>query len=431
MSNYLAIAAVTSTFSQWLLEKACSVLDGALTTIGRPKEGTSKGINIYLYQVMYNPDHRNENFPVRRSGDATFSQRPQAALDLYYLLTFYGSEKDLEPQILMGSTISVLNAQPVLTQDMLCREIKRRTDADAGDALAKYEASGQIQSIAFTPLSYNTEEFAKLWSMLFQITYTLSVAYKASAVFVEAEVTPQKALPVLRPDTYVLPFRRPFIEKISSASGDMVPIVYNSEIVVTGRQLKGDPTKVGIGEVEVKIDPTDSVNTVTDTEVKLNLSSVLFAGQSLRAGIQGMSVLHPIMMGDPKVEHYGFESNIKPMALCPTIAGKSIDGTAKTMTLTINPPVGKTQKVLALLNEFGFIPSPDRKIPYAYSIKAPDNNGITSDSETETNSITFSLAHVEPGDYLLRVQIDGAESALKLNSDLSDPKYISPQVNVH
>jgi len=133
MSNYLAIAAVTSALSQWLFEKATGVLDGAKTTIGRPKEGTSDGINIFLYQVMYNPDHRNDDFPTRRGGDATLSQRPQAALDLYYLFTFYGSEKDLEPQILLGSTISVLHAQPVVTQEMLRREIKRRIDADASD----------------------------------------------------------------------------------------------------------------------------------------------------------------------------------------------------------------------------------------------------------------------------------------------------------
>jgi hypothetical protein len=423
MSNYLAIAAVTSTFSQWLLEKACSVLDGALTTIGRPKEGTPKGINIYLYQVMYNPDRRNENFPVRRSGDTTFAQRPQAALDLYYLLTFYGSEKDLEPQILLGSTVSVLHAQPVLTQDMLRREIKRRTDSDTGDILAKYEASGQIQSIAFTPLSYNTEEFAKLWSMLFQVTYTLSVAYKASAVYVEAEVNPQKALPVLRPDTYVLPFRRPFIEKISPASGDLAPVVYNSKIVVKGRQLKGDPTKVSIGEVEVKIDQTDPANTVTDMEINLDLGSSLFAGKAFRAGIIGMSVLHPVMMGEPKVEHYGFESNIKPMIFSPTITNTTINGT--NLTVEVNPKIGKTQKVAVLLNEFQPVGA-----PHAFSIKAPDNNGITSDLLTETDSVTFPVDNVTPGNYLLRIQVDGAESPLEVSAVPANPEFNGPLVSI-
>ncbi len=422
MSN-LAIAAVTSTFSQWLQEKACSVLAGALVTIGRPKDGTAKGINIYLYQVTYNPDRRNESLPTRRSGDTTLSQRPQAVLDLYYLLTFYGSEKDLEPQILLGSTVSVLHAQPVITLDMLRREIKRRTDADAGDRLSRYDASGQVQSIAFTPLSYTTEEFAKLWSMLFQITYTLSVVYKASAVFIEADVTPQKALPVLRPDTYVLPFRRPFIEKISSAGGNSTPVVYNSEIVLTGRQLKGNPTKVSIGNVEVKLDPTDSLNTVTDTEVRLNLGSPLFTGQPLRAGIQGVAILHPVMMGEPQVEHYGFESNIKPMILSPTITGTAVTGT--NLTIQVNPKIGRTQKVTALLNEFEAA-----GIPHAYSIKAPENNGITSDTVNETDSVAFPAGDVEPGTYLLRIQVDGAESPLEVSTNPANPIYNGPLVSL-
>jgi hypothetical protein len=424
MSNYLAVAAVTSTLSQWLSEKATGVLNGAKTTIGRPKDDLKLGINIFLYQVMHNPDHRNDDLPTRRAGDTTLSERPKAVLDLYYLFTFYGSEQDLEPQILLGSMISVLHAQPVITQDMLRREIQRRIDDDVDDILAKYEVSGQIQSISFTPLSYNTEEFSKLWSVLFGIPYTLSVAYKASVVFVEAEVTPQRALPVQGRDVYVLPFHRPVIDKVSSAEGDSTLIVYDSQILIKGHRLKGDPTKVSIGEVKVTIDPADTENTITDTGITLSLDSALFASETLRAGIQGVSVIHPVMMGDPKVEHYGFESNIKPVVLSPMITGTMLAGTD--LTITVNPHIGKTQKVLALLNEY----ESTSDVPNAYALKAPDNNGISDDTITETDSITFSVEDVESGDYLLRIQVDGAESPLEISTDPSDPKYVSPQVNI-
>jgi hypothetical protein len=184
MGNYLAVAVVTSTLNQLLYEKAAKVLDGAGTAIGRPGDGNTKGINIYLYQVIYNAEKRNQDLPIRRGGDTTLIQRPETALDLYYLLTFYGSEKDLEPQILLGSTISALHAQPIITQEMLRSEIQRRTQADSSDSLAKYELSEQIKSITLVPLSYSMEEFSKLWSVLFQIPYTISVAYKASVVFI-------------------------------------------------------------------------------------------------------------------------------------------------------------------------------------------------------------------------------------------------------
>jgi hypothetical protein len=109
MSNYLAIAAVTSTLSQWLFEKAAGVVGGAKTYVGRPKEGTSVGINIFLYQVTYNTDRRNEDLPIRRSDDTTFANRPRAALDLYYLLTFYGA--DIDPRFFWAtlSAFSTLN----------------------------------------------------------------------------------------------------------------------------------------------------------------------------------------------------------------------------------------------------------------------------------------------------------------------------------
>ncbi len=424
MSNYLAIAAVTSTFGQWLLEKAACVLSGAKVTFGRPKEGTPKGINIFLYEVAYNTDHRNDDFPTRRSGDATFSNCPQAALDLYYLLTFYGAEKDLEPQILLGSTISTLHSQPVITSEMLRREIARRVDVDANDSLAKYEVSGQVQSIAFTPLSFNAEEFSKLWSVLPHTPYTLSVVYKASVVFVEVEVTPQKALPVLRPDSYVLPFRPPVIEKIVSADGEGAPVLHDSRINIIGSRLKGNPTKVSIGDVEGDLDPTDTLNTVTDTEIGLSLGSPLFAGRHLRAGIQGVRVLQPVLMGEPRMEHRGFESNIKPLVLCPTITNATVG--SEILTIGIVPSVGKRQKVTALLNEFEY----SSGTPHAYSINAPDNNGITDETVTETDSITFSISGVTPGDYLLRIQVDGAESQLEVSPDPTDPKYNGPLVSI-
>jgi hypothetical protein len=82
--------------------------------------------------------------------------------------------------------------------------------------------------------------------------------------------------------------------------------------------------------------------------------------------------------------------------------------------------------VLALLNEY----ESTSDVPNAYALKAPDNNGISDDTITETDSITFSVEDVESGDYLLRIQVDGAESPLEISTDPSDPKYVSPQVNI-
>jgi hypothetical protein len=424
VSNYLTIAAITSTFSNWLQEKAAVVVTGAKTTIGRPKQGTAEGINIFLYQVTHNPDRRNDDLPTRRGDEATIIRRPQAALDLFYLLTFYGIENDLGPQILLGKTISVLHSQPIITQEMLRAEIARRTGKNKKDVLANFDVSNQVRSITFTPLSYTTEEFLKLWSMLFNIPFTLSLAYKASIALIEADVSPQRALPVNRPDIYTMLFDRPVIDKVISSEGESAPILYDSNLVVTGQKLKGDTTQVRIGELVVTLLSTDTDNTVTGEKITLSLSSPLFGGKALRAGIQGVFILHPLMMGDPKEEHHGFESNASPIVLHPTIDIKPVVDT--TLEIAFKPNVGKNQKVLVFLNEYHPVSG---KIPDAYTIKAPENNGITVPNQNETDTIKFSVADVKAKTYLLRVQVDGAESLLKISSGLV-PEYDSPLVTI-
>ncbi|MDD5094795.1 MAG: DUF4255 domain-containing protein [Dehalococcoidia bacterium] len=421
MSNHLAIAAATSTFSQ-LLGEAARVIDEAKVTIGRPKEGTPTGINLFLYQVSPNQALRNADLVTRRS-DGTLAQRPQAALDLHYLLTFYGAESKLEPQILMGSAVSLLHSRPILTREMIRTEIERCLTEDPHHYLATADLADQIEKVRFTPDALNLEELSKLWSVFFQIPYALSVAYTASVVLIEAQESPQMALPVRARDIYAIPFRQPVIEKIEAEGGASLPILADSTIMVNGQRLQGDPTKVRMGEVEVTIDPTDVANTVSDIRIKLNLGSALFAGQPLRAGVLGMQIVHPMMMGSPKVEHSGVESNAKPFVLQPSVTATSIG--ASELTLSLSPKVGKSQRVVVLLNEFQASGTPS-----AYIIKAPSNNGITDPNVADTDSITFSLAGIELGQYLVRVQVDGAQSPLTVDPDPNNPRYVGPKVSV-
>src|ERR1700683_4218369 len=114
MSNALAIGTVTET----LLQQLSSSLEGAqvagaLVTSLRPDASPSPGINIFLYQVAPNTAWRNADAPTR-AADGTLLRRPQVALDLYYLLTFYGDDQTLEQQRLLGAAARAINANPVL-----------------------------------------------------------------------------------------------------------------------------------------------------------------------------------------------------------------------------------------------------------------------------------------------------------------------------
>src|SRR6266487_1097414 len=109
MSNYLAVATATETLRTLLSNIAGQDVPGVQVKTTRPdllfsNDTATTEINIYLYQVTPNAAYRNSDLPTRRA-DGTVLQRPIAALDLHYMISFYGNENELEPQRLLGSVV--------------------------------------------------------------------------------------------------------------------------------------------------------------------------------------------------------------------------------------------------------------------------------------------------------------------------------------
>src|SRR5215831_18818441 len=276
MSNYLAIATVTATLSQLIQSAIGPDVPGATVSTVRPDgNGTNMpeiGVNLYLYQITPNVAWRNADLPTRNS-DGQLVQRPRAAFDLHYLLTFYGDEARLEPQRLVGSVVRTLHAQPLLTRQMI-----RSTITTASfDYLANSDLADEIEMVKFTPLSLSLDDLSKLWSVFFQTPYTLSLAYEGMVVFIEAARLTRQALPVRERNVYVRAFRQPVIERVASQAGEGQPIVAGSTLVISGKRLRGDVTRVRVGGIEV----TPAPQTISDTEIAVPVPA------SLRAGVQG------------------------------------------------------------------------------------------------------------------------------------------------
>lgn len=420
MSNYLAIATVTATLSQLLEKVAQEAVSGATVTTGRPRStdngAPGPGINVYLHQVTPNAALRNSDLPARRH-DGTLIQRPVAALDLHYLLSFYGNDKELEPQRLLGTVAEVMHRQPVLTLEMI------RSTIASTSYLASSDLDEQIERIKFSPLPLNLEELSKLWSAFFQTPHALSVVYQASVVLIEGKESAQPALPVRARELYVRPFRHPVIEEVTSQPPEGEPpwadepILAGHTLVLTGKQLRGDLTWVRIGGSEV------APASISDSRITLPLSSPPVPAGSLRAGVQGVQVIHKIMMGKPPAPHRGVESNVAAFVLRPRITNPTPSDSIA-VEVTFVPMVGKKQRVFLLLNE---MKSPPERAPNAYRFKAPKDNGITDENVTETQKIKFSIAGVESGEYLVRVQVNGAESPLEVDAD---GRYSQPKVTI-
>ncbi len=412
MSNYLAIATVTATL-QRLLQAAVQVdVDGARVTTVRPDNAggavPETGINLFLYRVAPNATWRNADLRTRTS-DGQFTKRPQAALDLHYLLTCYGNEVELEPQRLMGSAIRTLHAQPHLTPVMMREAIASPSFRFLQDS----NLSDQIESIKLLPLGLTTEELANLWSTFFQTPYALSVAYQVGVVLIESDDIPQRALPVRDRRFAIMP-TQPTVDQVVAAAGSREPITVSSTLKILGHRLRGEQTQVRIGPVEV---PPAKVR---DREITLDLATVPV--NTLKAGVQSLQVIHRTT-ADPL---RGTESNVVPFVLRPVlndiqIAELTHEGENERqgeLILTVNPPLHQGQRLTLFLNQRA-----DRN-PAAYSFDAIKREAVSA-------TIFVPLRQVKPGEYLVRIQVDGAESRLEVDQDVNSPtfeQYIAPIV---
>jgi hypothetical protein len=429
MSNFLAIATVTATLRDMLHDSILADVSGADVTTVRPVTGAQTpavGANIYLYQITPNVAFRNSDLPTRGSNGG-LSQKPTAALDLHYLLTFYGDDTRLEPQRVLGSVVRTLHAQPVITAKAIRTTITHALSNPSLSFLSNSNLADSIESVKLTQMPLSLEELSKLWSVFYQIPYMLSLAYQAAVVFIETDDVVRDALPVRERKVYVRPIQQPFIESVASQSGSSDPIVPASVLVLSGKRLRGDPTNVLIGGVAAI--PTS----VTESRITSPMPS------GLRAGPQGVQVSHPVLMGSPALPHEGAESNLAAFVLHPIIKKVSVlppasppaspplsppagDGTRSAdVTVTVSPTVGAGQRTALLMNGLTL---PGQSYTFAnppLSLLAP---------QTETDTLVFHISGVLPGDYLVRVQVDGANSQLDSDSNPNKPTFIAPKVTI-
>jgi hypothetical protein len=412
MSNFLAIATATATFQALLSAAVQQAVPGAEVTTERPdrlSDQQAAHVNAYLYQVTPNPAWRNADLPTRQS-NGQIVQRPCAALDLYYLLSFYGDESTLEPQRLLGSVARRLHAEPILDRGRMAEVIESlpflNGSAPANGPRSNLEA--QPEQVKFVPHALSLEELSKLWSVFFQTPYALSVLYQASVVLIEADETPPTALPVRERNVYAVPSRQPVITAVETQVGANQPIVAGSTLVMRGSQLSGEDTLVRVDDM-APVAP----ESVTDTAISLPL------GDDLRAGAHSVQVLHQILMGTPETPHLGVSSNVAAFVLQPAIAEVSLGG-PQTLIIELIPQVDPDQRVEVLLNTA----DPVAASAQSFSIPANTFEGVTS-------VVTFDVSGVAAGDYLVRVRVDGATSALEVDTDENSPtfnRFIAPQV---
>lgn len=455
MSNHLAIATVTATIQRIIQASVQQDVDGTVVTTAKPDNpdggATQPKVNVYMYQATPNPAWKNADLRTRRPKGELIRQA-QAGLNLYYLMTFYGNESELEPQRLLGSTVRALVDRPILTPQTIQETVN---SSRYSSYLGNSDLAEQIERVTIIPSNMNTEELSKIWSVFFQTPYILSFAWQARAVLIEGNKSGKRLLPVRAREFYYQP-NQPIISQVLLADDSNKKNLpssnfeSDSSIVIQGQNLNSELNDEQLKELarnlnsrysqirdkaanqplsrskpeikigEVKITP----HKVTENEIRLNLTSLSIEERNLlRAAIQSLQIIYPLVPKRfPSEPTRVIGSNTIPFVLCPTIENVEVEEVVDNengfysawVKIELDLIVGMNQKALLFLNER------TTSSPAAYIFAANSRN-------QDTEQIIFAVDDVKQGEYLLRVQIDGAESLLGVGER---GEYVSPVVVV-
>ena len=405
MSNANALAIVTAALASALAEVASTAWSGSRVFIGPPERRAEQqrnqpAVNIFLYQAAVNPNWRNADAPTRdRNGRLV--QRPAIGLDLNYMFTFYGP--GFVPQLLMGHIISRLHARPLLSQVNITNALSQ-TDSIPGDSVLKPTDLDQYETIRLSPMHFTLDELSRLWSVFFQTPYDLSIAYQASVILVEAmDEIPQPALPVRGAAGY-----RPAPGAIPQIEQVVPQFVFpdTASITLRGRNLAAAGAKVRFGNLPTPVDPE-----ISGPDLTVKLPATLAAG------------IIPVSVDTGN----GISSNAAVFVFRPLIQRIDFESSSSQIKLEIQPPMQAGQRGLLLLNERP-VKTTDPSPRKAYSL--PLLSPVTT-SSTVTVDVSSLEPPIKPATYLVRVQIDGAESRLDPPPDgTSDEAFAGPTVTI-
>jgi Pvc16 N-terminal domain/IPT/TIG domain len=408
MSNALAIATVTETLRNLLMQyiDAAQVTGAQVSTISPDQphgQLAIPGINIFLYQITPNAALRNQDLPTRTHG-GTLLKKPQAAVDLHYLLTFYGDYATLEPQRLLGAATLALHASPVLPRSLI------QAVQTGNTFLNTSNLDTQTEQIRFNPVVFSLEELSKLWSFLLKIDYVLSTAYVASVVLIDADVPmPATPLPAVSYSLGMQAMRQPVITQVVASPIAGAPITAGSDITIIGSNL----TARSGGATQVLIDGiAQTPASITPGSITLTLPG------GLAAGAQTAQVMQPLMLGMPPVLHpgTGATSGIAAFVLSPMIAPGSPPGS---YAISVVPGFGSPPGPAIEVSVIPAVQTGQRAVLQLLPLASPASGARLFDGGTQTASsgtLTIPILDLPSGTYAVRVLVDGAQSPLVLGA---------------
>lgn len=418
MTTALGVAATTAVLKRLLeaglVRADLSALVGDVTVSALPPDridDEKSQVNLFLYRVTPNAAWRNQALPSFNGRGETVAA-PLLPLDLHYILTAYGAE-DLHAELLLGYGIELLNETPLITAPRITGVFTPSNGGPPSPMFQRLATSGlaqQPEPLRLQPTAMTTEEMSNLWGV-FGEKYRPSYAFTASALLLQAEAARTASLRVRERRVVTVPLRHPVITDVDPRIVELTP---TTSLVLSGSQLLAPATTVRFGNGAERAPGPGS----TDERLRVTLPA------TLRAGVNTAQVVQRLRLATGDVPgHRGFESNVYPFVVRPRIErmgggeprididflpGPAGPRRSARITVRVAPPVGKRQRVTLLLNQLG---APAEGSARLYAFDARPFEAETS------NDVRFRVNEVEPGDYLVRVRVDGAETAFTVGAD--------------
>ena len=400
MSNQLAIAAVTLTLRNLILQEVQQILGAARVTtvpLDRARDGNDTDqINLFLYQTSPNAALRNRGAHGQTAERGETAWITPLALNLHYLVTAYGSDGNAaNDHRLLGGAMKALHEHPLLTAD------------DIRVALPESDLQNQVEHVRITMEAPSSEEMSKLWST-FQSQYRISAAYQAAVVLIDSTRATRSVLPVLtrgKDDRGVPAFAAAF----QSLSDVVPPRPFPSArigdlITIRGSQLDAGNVLVRFSNRRLRapIDRVPLERSANSVRVAIgNAPDDAVAAAEWAPGIYTATLL--IGSDDPPA----WTTNEVPFALAPRITVAPAAATAgDILTVTPTPHLRESQREQAML------------VVGDRQIRVRPANAPAPPPQPTPPDLQFVLPVLKPGTYIVRLRTDGVESLpMRVNPD--------------
>jgi hypothetical protein len=411
MSNPLAISSVSAAFLRRILSAANAAVPNANVRLGAPTAKLAEDalplVNLHLYRVEPNPAHANDHLPTR--GAAGRMRGPsKLALNLHYMMSFYGDHDAFEPDLMLGEVMLALEHEPLLSKTTI------RNAIDDNDELADSDLEAALARVRVTRQLMTIDDFSKVWSIFYQVPYALSLSYEVHHVVIESRDTPPVPAPVAQPGIWVSPISTLTLDGAGTAPGSTAPAVWGGVLHVTGRGLGKPGLDLEVDGAALVMDGVGQ----GDTALTVPLTSATFGGTDLAVGVHRIQAIAP-KSGADQPDHLRARSNALGFALGPSITVDAVTAppggptATGTVDIAVAPAVRSDQVVRLLLD------SRDPATPA--QVILPGRDPVQGDPDA--SMLTFAFADLPRGDYLVRADVDGLLSRVAVDSTAGSPTF--------